>query len=613
MNILQNALAEFKKTGTSYEVVSCRSKMRIALLLLLLSLPGSAQINIQGKTQISGGIEVNYPFTHNVQIMAYNPPVYSSSTTGDYYNFTNDVMTQPYVDGVTLELDWANIETAWPSTPCAPINTDVCQLDSAGVYHNYHWSAVYDLSASTANPLGVLQWFSPFLVNGVSTYKKVNFILAGINSSGNINSVYAQPINGATPWYVTSSGYAANFPVPYNRQDVMNTVLDCTNLPWTGVSSATYAYNNSTSAKVNSPQCCSVSATINSTSLRNGDTVWVTSVSGSPYATSGAAISLIDDDDFSYPASVLPGSNCADCVYITTSQSTPVPYEQPYLTAWEAFMAAANLHYNPNYSVSGVGVVGSGTGGTNQLGYVRSGTWVGGESFAECISGLTGLTAPYNFSNPATWLNDYQTKISYVQSLSPTMQRLWPIDDGTDPDSMAAIAVAAGNGFGYINGFGSQGLSLLDTCSPGGSAGDWCYEFTNTTNNYFARGMPLELQQIAISDPDVNPCTMTPPRCGTPPDVSGDLRGWLPFAVKYNATVIEMYYQDLGLAFDKNYCNSTGSQCYHLPTINTSPSALTWYCEVGYGAQYGVHTCTQGCEPGGCYSAAIIAAHGPQQ
>jgi len=294
-------------------------------------------------------------------------------------------------------------------------------------------------------------------------------------------------------------------------------------------------------------------------------------------------------------------------------------------------MAAANLHYNPNYSVtfpppiSSTVVVGSGSNGTNQLGYVRSGTWVGGESFAQCISGgalngLTDLPSPYTFSNPSTWLTDYQTKVSYVQSLAPTMARYWSIDNGTAPDSMAAIAVSAGNGFGYINGFGSQGLSLLDTCSHNGSAGDWCYEFTNTTTSYFALGMPLELQQIAISDPDVNPCTATPPQCGTPPNVSGDLRGWLSFAIANKATVIEVYYQDLGLAFDQNYCTTT-TNCYHLPVINTSPNPNTWYCEVGYGAQYGGPGCSPapGCQqpggglPGQCYSTAIIAAHGPQQ
>jgi hypothetical protein len=55
-----------------------------------------------------------------------------------------------------------------------------------------------------------------------------------------------------------------------------------------------------------------------------------------------------------------------------------------------------------------------------------------------------GLGAPYTYSNPNTWLTDYQTKVSYVQSLAPAMTRYWPIDDGTDPDSMAGIAIAAG-------------------------------------------------------------------------------------------------------------------------------------------------------------------------
>lgn len=424
----------------------------------------------------------------------------------------------------------------------------------------------------------------------------------------------------------------------------MNTVLDCTNLAWkpTGSPTLTKGGTGGTTITVSAPGCCNSGS---SSAFQTNDTVWVVGgqapnsqnyntqgPSTPPWNAGGASITVTPGfpNQFTYTVMTAPtDSTCNGCAFITSSQSTPVPYELPYVAAWEAFVAAANLHYNPNYSVtfpppiSSTVVVGSGNNGTNQLGYVRSGTWVGGESFAECISGgtlngLTGLPSPYGFSNPSTWLTDYQAKVSYVQSLAPTMARYWPIDNGTAPDTMASIAVGSGNAFGYINGFGSQGLSLLDTCSHNGSAGDWCYEFTNTTNNYFALGMPLELQQIAISDPDVNPCTSSPPQCGTPPNVSGDLRGWLQLAVANNATVIEMYYQDLGLAFDPNYCTNTG--CYHLPTINTSPNPNTWYCEVGYGAQYGGPGCTgiPGCQqPGGggsgeCYSAAIIAAHGPQ-
>jgi hypothetical protein len=598
------------------------AKLRLERLLLALCFSSTcvSQVAIQGTVNVAGystgGMQVNYPFTHNVKIMAVFPPPYSSISTSDYANFTNDVMPQPYVDGVTIELDWANIETQWPSTPCAPINTDTCQLDAAGVYHNYSWTAIYDQNATTGNPLGIWQWFNSF----GGTLKTVNFILAGINISGSVNT--------ATPDYVTSASYASNFPTPYNRQDVMNTVLDCpTSLAWKGVSGATLTASGTT-ITVSALNCCTSGS---SSAFQNNDTVWVTGGSGTstnynttlpstpPWTTGGAAITVTGSSQFTYSVASAPAvGTCSGCVYITTSQSTPVPYELPYVTAWEAFMHAASLHFNPNYKINGTTIVGA--NGTNQLGYVRSGTWVGGESFAECISGgtlngLTGLPAPYAFTTSPnnTWLVDYQNKVSYIQSVNPTMQRLWPVDNGTLPDSMAAIAVAAGNGAGYINGFGSQGLSLLDQCPPGNSADDWCNLFTNTTTNYFARGMPLELQQIAISDPDVNPCTAT--YCGTPPKVSGDLRGWLPFAIENNATVIEMYYQDLGLAFDQNYCNNGGSQCYQLPTIigSLNPNPYTWYCEVGYGGQYGSHGCTLGCEAGGCYSAKIISAHGPQQ
>jgi hypothetical protein len=177
---------------------------------------------------------------------------------------------------------------------------------------------------------------------------------------------------------------------------------------------------------------------------------------------------------------------------------------------------------------------------------------------------------------------------------------------------MAGYATSAGNAYGYTNGFGSQGLSLLDVGSAGACAGtvpgDWCNLFSNT---YYPFGMPLELQQISISNPDITTCD--PTQCGTPPNkFSGDLRGWLPFAVSKNATVFEVYYQDLGLAYDSNYCTGTGvascSGTYHcyVPAASNVTQSLEchWYNEVGKGA-------AGSCGTGGCYSTAIDQAHGP--
>ena len=132
---------------------------------------------------------------------------------------------------------------------------------------------------------------------------------------------------------------------------------------------------------------------------------------------------------------------------------------------------------------------------------------------------------------------------------------------------------------------------------------DWCNLFATT---YHAFGMPLELQQLSISDPTNSSCTGG--TCGPPPNgVSGDLRLWLPFAVSNDATVFEIYYQDLGLAFDSSYCTSS-TMCYFPASGVTTSTEWTWYNDVGRG--------NSSCPPGttdttDCYSAVIDAAHRP--
>jgi hypothetical protein len=581
---------------------------RIALVLAttLLAPAGFGQ-TIVSRAEVRGNVEVNSNISHNVQIMAFSPP---GTGNPDYSNFRNDVMTQTAVDGVTLEIDWSSVETPAPSsTPCSPINTDVCQLDSVGQYHQYSWSSYTGRTGSGIDP-----WFDPF----GGALKKVNLILSGIGVGG-------AGTNKITPWYVTSSStYLGNFSTP--RQDVLNAVKDCNpGTPWagTGSSGAGFSGGGTTTVTVNAAGCCSTTTPVTAGTIFNGDMIWVSATGAeSNFANMpqyGTPASVNNSGQFTYQTT---GANvsgsCLSCIYIGSGQSSPVPYEQPYLTAWEAFIAAANLHFGPNYQVTNANtppaMVTVGSAGTNQIGYVRSGTWSGGESFAYCITGgtyngLTGMGSPYAFvstlNSSNTWLIDYQKKVNYVQSLNPTTIRYWPIDTIANqtwyPDSMAQGATAASNSYGHVNGFGSQGLSLLDAqngCTD--TAGDWCNLFTNT---YHVYGMPLELQQISISNPDIAYGSCTSSNCGTPPKFSGDMRSWLPFAVTYDATVIEMYYQDLGLAFDGNYCSSiscTGTYtCYAPASSNITPAQeCGWFTEVGQAGDLS-------------YASTINTAHGP--
>jgi hypothetical protein len=192
--------------------VAYRPGTRILLVLAttLLAPAGFGQ-TVVSRAEVRGNVEVNSNFSHNVQIMAFSPPGIGNP---DYSNFRSDVMTQTAVDGVTLDIDWSSVETSAPSsTPCTPVNTDVCQMDSVGQYHQYSWSSYTGRTGSGIDP-----WFDPFVVLSVSTPKKVNLILSGIGVGG-------AGIDKITPWYVTSSStYLANFST--HRQDVLNAFKD---------------------------------------------------------------------------------------------------------------------------------------------------------------------------------------------------------------------------------------------------------------------------------------------------------------------------------------------------------------------------------------------------
>jgi hypothetical protein len=128
--------------------------------------------------------------------------------------------------------------------------------------------------------------------------------------------------------------------------------------------------------------------------------------------------------------------------------------------------------------------------------------------------------------------------LGYQQSLHSVRQLMTGIDvpdqtnpDYSIPDSIAALAVANGIGFG------SQGLQETDITSynAGRPCGvDWCNLF-----NLYAGRVPLELQTLFASDP-------------TGAGV-GSLTDLLPFGVQRHARNFEIYYSDWLIAFDPNY------------------------------------------------------------
>ena len=244
---------------------------------------------------------------------------------------------------------------------------------------------------------------------------------------------------------------------------------------------------------------------------------------------------------------------------ITSVQSWVVPYQTPMKTALKAFMAAVIQHFGRNHS----GIVVK----PDQVYYMRLGKSVGGESFVYCTGHLpndptTGL--PYS---PTTWKNYITEMTNFEQAQSPTMLIFEPINrvDGTAndpnyPNYEAADAVKHGNTYGATLGFGSQGLSLFDKTqfTQGQScASNWCSLF----NNNSAQGSPLELQQIANSDPTDQTCGTNGANC-IPGGDSGDLRVWLPFAYQSrHLNVLELYSVDADLVFDPQFCFLVAGNC----------------------------------------------------
>jgi hypothetical protein len=288
-------------------------------------------------------------------------------------------------------------------------------------------------------------------------------------------------------------------------------------------------------------------------------------------------------------------------------------------------VAAVIQHFGPNTSDSA-------NIKPAQVYYLRLGKSVGGESFVYCTSNLPNDPSgpPYSAT---TWQNYITEMTNFEQAQSPTMFIFEPINrvDGTVndpnyPDYEAGDAVKHGNVYGATLGFGSQGLSLYDNSlyplSP--CASNWCVNF----NNNYAQGSPLELQQIANSDPTDQDCGSLGSNC-VPSGDSGNLRVWLPFAVNgRHLNVLELYSVDADLAFDPQFCLLSGGMCgpgsYASLNGLSAAQQLKYFqpdagppapdkSGVGLGNYHSCYTGTglQGSAQGDCsYRDAINAAHG---
>jgi hypothetical protein len=478
-------------------------------------------------------------------------------------HFMSTVMNQAAINGVTVAVSWNQAETSTPgTTTCTPVGTDICQKDAAGLYHTYNWSTV---DANNA------QWFS-----AQSGSKKVNIILNGIGGAAPNCALTNSCINPLTPYYVTSSTWVAEMAaLGATTQDVLNGNIDngCTNDVGLNTTSMT---RDSTGL---------VTVTENNHGYMNGDIIWVGGTTPSDYnvtAPGGVPVQNATTNTFQYQSGTnTAGSATTPGTVISRQQSYPVPYETPYVTAWEAFIAAAIYHFNQSPNLS-------------QIDYMRVGRSVGGEAYPFCVPDMEALPAP-NAYTKSGWLAYYTAIDAFVAAQKPTMQILDPLNqEGTgnsgDPidqtygSSEAGIAVMYQNASGSVNGFGSQGMQASDITNYAAGndcSSDWCAMF----NNYYQSNDNLELQQLGLSAPvtvaGVNSAT-------------GDLRPLLPFAVSRHMTILELYNLDALLAYDPNYCvlplvnGSCGSGSVEIPTIQLPATVPPVYFQaVGQPGQTG--------------------------
>jgi hypothetical protein len=504
-------------------------------------------------------------------------------------HFMSTVMNQAAIEGVTVPSMWSAAETGTPGqgTPCSPVGTDVCQQDSFGWTHTYDWSSVDAANA---------QWFS------VPGAKKVNMVLYGIGGSSSQCLLTNSCVNAITPYYVTTPSWVAHtaastqdfinankdgctdylgyIPTSMTRDATGLVTVTETNHGYVNgdtiwIGGTTPANYNIAQESVSSVQVASGTLTITAqnsfpvgmqvtfqnlgqATFLNNQTVTILTSSAAQFtaATSnadygpaaehagtanpeGVQVQNATANTFQYQTGI-PSADSATAVgtVISVQQSWPVPYEAPYKTAWEAFVAAAIIHFNSSPNLS-------------QIDYMRVGRSVGGEAFPSCLPSLEQLPPPNTYTKNG-WLQYFTDIDDFVQAQNPKMQILDPLNqagtgasvDPTYGTAEAAIAVAHSNASGAVNGFGSQGLQASDITNYDNNtycSSDWC----GTFSTYYPTNSNLELQQDGLSAPIVLPNTDS---------ATGDLRPLLPFAVERHMDILELYYLDALLAYDPNYC-----------------------------------------------------------
>jgi hypothetical protein len=489
-------------------------------------------------------------FAQKPSIFVVGPPESGTANT----HFTQYVMTQPAILGVTDGPSWASVETTTAgalTTPCAPLGTDICQQNPMfpTLYHTYNW---------TSADATLAQWLATG--SGWGT-KKVN-ILTTSQTNGP---------NSATPYYLTTLTYAA----VAGTQHYINVAKDsCSQDAGVAITSAARLTGGS-----------NVVTVTQNNSYNGGDVIWIYGFTDSTFnitTQAGTPVLSANATSWTYASGATNAVTATGSGFSESQvQSWFVPTDAGYTAAQEAFEAALVYHFNHSASLS-------------QIGYSRGLPAArGGEVVMLCPNQMVANGFPGYASQAqakTTWLAWIQNSINYMATLNPTFQVINSMNPGwttSSPDysyadAQAGYAIAATNAGGHRNGFGSQGLQQADQCStippPPYSSADW----VTSANNYFSSGVlspgtqPIEGQTIDCSDPtevfDVPSCSwisgLQGVACfqqnqGTPSSKSktGSLVTYLAYAKLKHLSTLELYAGDAAIAFDPTYCNENSGAC----------------------------------------------------
>jgi hypothetical protein len=268
------------------------------------------------------------------------PEIVTTCPPGSATNFCNFVNYElPYVSGIGVKVPWGSIDTCYMQAggtqqPCLstePPTTD-CPRTSPD---NYYYFCALDTLLEA--------YITVFNSQPQLADKKIVLILNGITDGTPNNNNY-------TPDYVFTTAWANGIPGGCTSGCPPQDVVVCST--WKG---------NIT----NSPPSCPVSGTVNPGSYA----VWNALGDSSPFLTNCNT----------YGAS---GLSCAtaSCGGAQSLGGFPIPYEQPFMAAYQAFVRAIAQHYNTTTGKGGGALI------APYIAYVRVGMAEGGENQPICAA-----------------------------------------------------------------------------------------------------------------------------------------------------------------------------------------------------------------------------------